>query len=182
MSNASVVQHIITDSKTFRRFFKDKGPFDFALTCQGYPPILLDDEQWLFGEDPAALIRALIGFDRRKMTLKKTEYNKAKKKVLRPDALSPWQITPFVEEWENLDCDLFLPGGHLTLAFFNRAGLDPDSAGPDDVLAAFFTCLERELPRLGYLLLSNNPKDSWVTDLAGYLKEWEEDEADAGLV
>ena len=188
-ADKEVVRQILPNVKDFKAFWKEKGPFRYALTSAEYPPVLLEPEEWIFGRDIADVIKELMQFDQKKMGFVKAPFNPDKKKVLRPENMIPWKIKNFPPEWNHMECRAFVPEGHLTCSVRDQAeemirkGTWPD-AEPEEggkVEAGFFSLLEEELENMGYVLLKpfQNAKSAYIRD---YLEEWEEDEKDAGLM
>ncbi len=181
MTNKLVTRKILTGSKEFKTFWQESDPFKYALTSQDYPPVLLKEEEWLFSNDVVALLKELMQYDAQKMKMVKAPWNPANKAVLRPDDLSAWKIANFPEAWHGASCDIFVPEGHLTCTVLDEV---EDKAGKVDAAMienAFFVCLQSKIEQLGYLLFKpvNGAKRASVQS---YLKEWEADEADAGLL
>ena len=172
---------VLASSKEFRQFWKEKGPFQYALTSREFPPILLEPEEWIFSNDAVLLLKDLMGFDGKKMKIIPAPFNLKKKAVLRPEKLSPWKINHFPEAWNGFECRLFVPEGHLTRDVTDSLEAQEDQADAGAVEAAFFSALVLEIDRLGYLLLKPE-KGSAHASVTAYLDEWEEDEADAGLL
>jgi len=168
-------------SKDFKQFYQDKGPFVYALTSMDFPPVLLAPEEWIFSNDITLLLKELMQFDQHKMKVVQSPFNLENTSILRPDQLSFWKIRHFPEQWDVIDCDLFVPQGHLKLDLFDRIGEDPEKMDPQSVEQAFFQELKICLDQMGYLLLS--PKDtSKYAAIHAYLREWEADEQEAGLL
>lgn len=176
-----VVRKILPGSADFKRFWKEEGPFAFALTSNEYPPILLDEEEWLFSHDLTALLKDLMGFEAQKMKIVKSPFNPDNKNILRPESLSIWKINNFPEEWDALVCTIFVPQGHLTQGFFGLINRDQDSIEPDEVENLFFVSLASCINDLGYELLAPKGK-SKNASIHPYIREWEEDEKDAGIL
>ncbi len=176
----SCVRKILPHAKDFKRFWKDKGPFRYALTSNEYPPVLLAPEQWIFGDDKTQVLKELMGFETSKMTFVPAPFNPNKKSILRPEALCAWKITHFPEAWHTMVCDAFVPEGHLTQAVIEEAtaiGVKADKAG---IETAFFSLMGRQMETMGYVLLEPRGTSTSAA-IADYLAEWEEDDADAGL-
>ncbi|GAB6142674.1 hypothetical protein JCM12294_01110 [Desulfocicer niacini] len=170
----TVVRQILPTLKEFKEVWKNQGPFKYALTSREFPPILLEPEEWLFSQDILALLKELMGWEARKMSVVAAPFNRKKQNILKPDNLSPWKINNFPEEWQGAICDIFTPLGHLTQAVVSD-GADMDKGA---VEAAFFRCLEREINHIGYVLLGpepslGSPDSAFVAD---YVREWEQDE------
>lgn len=181
MNKQGVVRLILAGSREFKEFWQGNGPFKFALTSRDYPPILLDEEEWLFSNDMVALLKELMQFDRQKMKFVKSPFNSANKAVLRPEDLSEWKIVHFPEKWHGLVSDCFVPEGHVTNAVLEKIGKTCDPATAAAVEQAFFVCLKKEIWQLGYLLFKP-VKGAKRAAVQSYLKEWEQDERDAGLL
>lgn len=174
------IRETLPNAKGFKKFWKDRGPFRYALTAADYPPVLLEPEEWLFSNDGVVLLKELMGLSGEKKFVVQAPFNRDKRQVLRPDDMSFWKIRLFPEEWNGLSCGIFVPEGHLTQAVVDRAaelGLKEDS---DGIAAAFFHLLEERIEDLGYILLSPSGKSRWAA-INAYVREWEEDEADAGI-
>lgn len=176
-----VIRENLSNSKAFRQFWKKRGPFAYALTSGEFPPILLDPEEWLFADALEPLLKELMQFDRRCMKLIASPFNAGNRSILRPEELIPWKISKFPEEWNDALCECFMPEGYLTRHVFKGLNDIPDDPGPDAVEKAFFNSLGDCLHQIGYLLFK--PADgSEYADINAYLTEWEEDDADAGLL
>ena len=179
------VRQILPTFNEFKSFWKEKGPFRYALTSLDYPPILLAPEAWIFGNSLVSVLKELMQFDLQKMAFVQAPFNLKNKQILRPESLSPWKITHFPEEWNGFASDIFVPGGHLTGAVTAMAKTLAEAGQAGDEKAgmekAFFMLLEKDLPQMGYQLLS--PRRGLPYAFTGdYLAEWEQDEKDAGLV
>ncbi|SDT84174.1 hypothetical protein [Desulfobacula phenolica] len=181
MSVDSVKREILPHLKDFKAFWKNSGPFKYALTSKDFPPILLEPEEWIFSNDITALLKALMQFDKRKMKIVKAPFNPENKNILRPDRLSSWKINNFPEEWNACVCDVFVPEGHLTQVVLDTIEKDADKIQIKDVEQAFFDCLEICIDQLGYLCLKPQGSSKHAV-LKSCLAEWEEDEQDAGLL
>jgi len=178
-------RQILPGVNDFKKFWKESGPFKYALTSNDFPPVLLAQEEWIFGNDINLLLKELMQFNQKKMAFVHAPFNPGNKNILRPVKLIPWKINHFPEEWNMAACDLFVPEGHLTCLVLDEAeivrGLDGQT-GPvkvhtleglvdkQHVEKAFFNLLEKELEKMGYILLKP------------YLTEWEKDEKEAGLL
>ena len=185
---ATVVRQILPNVKDFKVFWKERGPFRYALTSADFPPVLLEPEEWVFGNEIVAVIKELMQFDKKKMGFVQSPFNPQKKGVLRPENMIPWKIKNFPEEWNHMDCRAFVPEGHLTGSVMDEArdlsekgtwsGSEPGEEGK--VEAGFFSLLEQSLEQMGYVLLKpfQDAKSAFIQE---YLKEWEEDEKDAGI-
>jgi hypothetical protein len=181
-SDRQVIRRILPHSSDFKRFWKDAGPFEFALTSAEYPPVLLAPEEWIFGHTARDVLEALMGFSPGGTRIVRADFNPANTRIIRPGNLIPWKIQPFPEEWNHLPCDFFNPEGHLTLMVEERMNAVP-TPGDDieQVATAFFALLEKHVADLGYVLLKPRGNARYAT-IHDYLAEWEEDEADAGLL
>ncbi len=183
-------RQILPNLKDFIKFWKDRGPFRYALTSNEYPPILLEPEEWIFGNDIHLLLKELMQFDQKKMAFVESPFSPKNKNILRPDDLSPWKISHFPEQWNRVVCDAFVPEGHLTCSVMNAARTleksdrslysQKEPPGKQNVEKAFFNLLEAHLEKMGYLLLIplGNSKYASTKD---YLLAWEADEREAGL-
>ena len=190
------MRQILPNVTDFKIFWKEKGPFRYALTSNEFPPILLEPEEWIFGNDINLLLKELMRFDQNKMTFVQSPFNPKNKNILRPAGLSPWKINHFPEQWNMIVCDAFVPEGHLTCLVTDEArGLkdlegqanpptDPHLGGEidkQDVEKAFFILLEKHIEKMGYLFLKPPGKSKYASTRE-YLLEWEEDEKEAGLL
>ncbi len=184
------VRQILPNVKDFIKFWKEMGPFRYALTSNEFPPMLLEPEEWIFGNDIHLLLKELMQFDQKKMTFVQSPFNPKNKKILRPEGMSPWKITHFPEQWNRVVCDLFVPEGHLTCLVMGTVTLEKSDGsmdrlnelpGKQTIEKAFFNLLEKHLEKMGYLLLTplGNSKYASTKD---YLLEWETDEREAGLL
>lgn len=177
-----VFRQILPHAADFKRFWKEAGPFSFALTSAEFPPVLLEPEEWIFGHTAPDVLMELMGFARRKMAFVKTGFNPHNPDILRPGNLIPWKIRHFPEEWDHMISDFFLPDGHLTRVVAEHIKASPASGDEkQQVTAAFFSLLENHLESMGYLLLKPRGKSRYAV-IEKYLAEWEADEADAGLL
>ena len=188
---------ILPTSGEFKQFWKQQGPFKYALTSAEYPPILLEPEEWLFSNDLADLLKRLMKWNDRKMAIVEAPFNPRKQNVLKPDGLSPWKINHFPEEWERSVCDSFTPVGHLTchvadIASALKKDLDDGSGGESeieghsrfntidiaDIERAFFKSLEADVEKIGYIILKPEPLlgEEDVAYIKDYLDEWQADE------
>ena len=176
----SCTRQILPNVKDFKQFWKDKGPFKYALTSLEYPPVLLEPEEWIFGSDKVAVLRELMQFSKEKMAFVQAPFNPGNRSILRPQDMSPWKINHFPEDWNGIVCTGFVPEGHLTSAVTEEVkhlGLNEDKAG---VEAAFFSLIEQEMETMGYVLIVPKGKSRFASTRA-YLEEWETDEQDAGI-
>jgi len=181
MTGESIKRKILPGSKDFKQFWDEKGPFRYALTSSLFPPVLLEPEEWIFSDDIQALLKALMQFDKRKMRIVKAPFNPENKSILRPEALIPWKINNFPEEWNACVCDIFVPQGHLTRVVIDKMGMIKGKTDPGLVETAFFQCLETRMDQLGYHLLKPQGVSKYAV-IKPYLLEWEKDEKDAGLL
>lgn len=179
-SNQNVHRKILNTSQDFKRYWKTEGPFAYALTSIDYPPVMLDPEEWLFSNDLTALLKVLVQYDPKKMKIVKIPFNPDKTSILRPEKLSFWKINHFPKEWEGVETDYFAPEGHMTLSLFEALGEDPEALYKSDMTAVFFKGLKLSLEQLGYRLLSPRENSKFAA-VHTYLKEWEEDESEAGI-
>ena len=181
MAIESIIRQILPHSKQFKQFWKEKGPFKYALTSNESPPVLLEPEEWIFSDDIKVILKELMQFDKLKMKVVRAQFNPANKSILRPENLSSWKINNFPEQWNAFICDIFVPGGHLTRAVFERIKISEEKIDSKLVETTFFQCLENCIDQLGYLLLKPQVSSKYVA-IKTYLSEWEEDEQDAGLL
>jgi hypothetical protein len=181
MAIESIKREILPNSKQFKQFWKEKGPFKYALTSNEFPPVLLEPEEWIFSDDIQVILKELMQFDKLKMKIVRAPFNPENKSILRPENLSSWKINNFPEEWNAFICDIFVPQGYLTLEVVERIKISEEKIEPKLVETTFFQCLENCIDQLGYLLLKpqGSSKNAAITT---YLSEWEEDEKDAGLL
>jgi len=177
----SINREVLANSKDFKQFWEEKGPFKYALTSCEFPPVLLEPEEWIFSNDLIVLLKALMQFDKRKMKVVKALFNPENRNILRPETLSSWKINNFPEEWDVCACDIFIPKGHLTRAVFDKIVIPEGELESKQVEEAFFQCLEIKIEQIGYLLLKPRGSSKYAT-INKYLAEWEEDEQDAGLL
>ena len=174
-------RQILPNVKDFKEFWKDKGPFKYALTSQEYPPVLLEPEEWIFGNDKVAVLKELMQFSKGKMGFVQAPFNPENRSILRPQDICPWKINHFPEAWNAIVCTAFVPEGHLTSAVTQETsalGLNEDK---DGVESAFFSLVEKEIETMGYILIVPKGK-SRVASTRYYLEEWEADERDAGII
>ncbi len=210
------VRQILPNLRDYKKFWKDKGPFKYALTSSEFPPLLLEPEEWIFGNDITLLLKELMGFYENKMTFVRAPFNRENKSILRPESLSSWKINHFPEQWNVLVSEVFVPEGHLTGLVMEKAKDLMQRSGPassledqnakqnlenngwknngseklgsekqdrekENVETAFFILLEQNLEDMGYVLLKPVGKSKFASANA-YLREWEEDEKEAGLL
>jgi len=181
MTLESTITKILLDSIEFKQFWKEKGPFKYALTSREFPPVLLEPEEWIFSNDMGELLKTLMQFKKRKMKVVKSEFNPENKNILRPEMLSPWKINNFPEEWNSTVCDLFVPEGHLTQKVTDTIESATDKIGAGDVETAFLNCLETRIDQLGYQLIKPGGTSKYAA-VKPYLSEWEKDEKEAGMI
>jgi len=174
-------REILPHSNQFKQFWKENGPFKYALTSSQFPPLLLEPEEWIFSDDIQVILKELMQFDKLKMKIVKAPFNPENKSILRPENLSSWKINNFPEEWNACICDIFVPHGHLTRAVFEGIKISEEKIDPKLVETAFFHCLESCIDQLGYQLLKPRGSSKYAA-ITTYLSEWEEDELDAGLL
>ena len=176
-----IIREILPHSKQFKQFWKEKGPFKYALTSSHFPPVLLEPEEWIFSDDIQVILKELMQFDKLKMKVVKAPFNPENKSILRPENLSSWKINNFPEEWNACICDIFVPQGHLTRAVFEGIKISEEKIEPKMVETIFFQCLENCIDQLGYQLLKPRGSSKYAA-ITTYLSEWEKDEQDAGLL
>ncbi|MDD9301062.1 MAG: hypothetical protein HUK40_01465 [Desulfobacter sp.] len=174
------IRKILPNLKDFKAFWKKEGPFKFALTANEYPPVLLEPEEWIFSNDKIALLKELMQFSKSKMAFVKAPFNPANKAILRPSKICEWKINHFPQEWNSMVCDAFVPEGHLTHAVMEELGAQGGKEDKAGVEAAFFARLEHQLETMGYLWLCPGENSKFAA-VNAYLKEWEQDETEAGL-
>lgn len=177
-----VVRQILPHAADFKRFWKEAGPFAFALTSAEFPPVLLVPEEWIFGHTAEDVLKELMQFNQKKMAFVSAEFNPDNQGILRPENLVSWKIRHFPEEWNHMASDFFIPEGHLTQAVADQAKTLPAQGNEKQrMAAAFFVLLEKNLDAMGYVLLTPRPGSRYAA-IRKYLAEWEEDEAEAGLI
>jgi len=173
---AKTARRILPVSEEFITFWKENGPFRYALSSREFPPVLLEPEEWIFSNDMTELLKELMQWKPGKMKIVQAAFNRKKTDVLKPDALSPWRISNFPEEWEQSICSSFTPKGFLT----ESVELLSSSDNKEAIEKAFFQSLENDIETIGYILLKPEPlisgDDSAFID--DYLKEWIEDESE----
>ncbi|MCF6248874.1 MAG: hypothetical protein L3J69_16180 [Desulfobacula sp.] len=175
-----ITRKVLAGLKEFKTFWQNNGPYRYALTSKEFPPVLLEEEEWIFSNDIVALLKELMQYNQQKMKLIKAPFNLANKSVLRPEELSEWKITNFPEEWNGADCDIFVPQGHLTSKVVHTIDETKKTGDAKNVERSFFICLEQEIEKMGYLLFKPR-QGAKRAAVQTYLKEWEVDESDAGL-
>lgn len=171
---------ILPNVKDFKQFWKDAGPFAFALTSNEYPPVLLEPEEWIFGSEKNEVIKELMQFSQSKMAFVRAPFNPDNKSIFRPEDICAWKITHFPEAWNSIVCDAFVPEGHLTRAVIDEVYATDGEDTEEGVEKAFFSLIGRQLDEMGYVMFGPRGK-SRSAAIQSYLEEWEEDEADAGL-
>jgi len=177
-----VLRQILPHAADFKRFWKQAGPFSFALTSAEFPPVLLAEEEWIFGHTARDVLQELMQFNQHNMAFVPADLHPEKQGILRPENLIPWKIRHFPEEWNHMTTDFFMPRGHLTQAVAEQVGTA--SRQEDQALqvaAAFFVLLEKNLGAMGYVLLKPRAGSKYAA-IRKYLAEWEQDDADAGLI
>jgi len=70
-----IKREILSNSKEFKVFWEEKGPYKYALTSKEFPPVLLKPEEWIFPNDIEALLKTLMQFNQRKMKIVKAPFN-----------------------------------------------------------------------------------------------------------
>lgn len=180
MASAQTIRIILPDSRSFKKFFDSNGPFKFALTSREYPPVLLEEEEWIFSNDLKALFKDLMQFEADKMKFVRTPFDPGSRTVLRPGDMSEWKILNFPEDWNHVQSDFFIPEGHLTVNVLDRLENKTGDTGPGEIEDAFFRCLEMEIEQFGYHLFKPKGKGKRAA-IQEYLKEWMEDDAEAGI-
>ncbi len=168
------------NSIEFKGFWKEIGPFKYALTSMDFPPVMMEQEEWIFSNDMTLLLKNLMQFEVRKMKIVQAAFNPENRRILRPEKLIPWKISNFPEEWNILSCDLFMPEGHLTENVMKRLESDKKKADAKSIESAFFLSLEFSIDRIGYLLFKPESGSKYA-GIQKYLAEWEKDDRDAGV-
>ncbi len=181
MNDTVLIRQILSNSKEFKLFWEKQGPFKFALTSSEFPPVLLEPEEWIFSNNIEVLLKELMQVEKRKMEIIDSPFNPGNKTVLRPEALIPWKIANFPEEWHACVCDCFIPEGHLTRHIFEGLTLPEQKPDQKFVEKAFINCLAGCAGQIGYLLFKPG-ENSRYADIKEYLTEWEEDDQDAGVI
>ncbi|MBF0211322.1 MAG: hypothetical protein HQK68_10605 [Desulfamplus sp.] len=184
------IRRILPQIKDFKSFWKKQGPFKYALTSSEFPPILLEPEEWIFSDDIILLLKDLMQWDLRGISIVNAPFNRNKKATLKPESLIPWKIENFPQEWEGAGCNTFTPVGYLTESV---AAIASDSVSLDDlgevllnsstIESAFFKSLEADIDKIGYVLLKPEPmlESGDVAYIKDYLDEWQDDEDDSTL-
>ena len=179
MENKRVVRRVLPHVHDFKTVWKKEGPFPYALTSSVFPFVLLEEEEWIFSDDFVLLLKELMQWDRRKMKMIKAPVAQRTNEEIRFDRLSPWRIKNFPEEWADRVCDFFTPSGQIAQKVIPENGEDT----PEKIETCFFDYLKKRVHDIGYILLEPapgiDPDAAYVQD---YVKEWEDDEKDAGLI
>lgn len=179
MRNKKVLRRVLPHVNDFKAVWKNEGPFRYALTSSVFPFVLLEEEEWIFADDFVLLLKELMQWDSRKMKMIKAPVAEKTNEAIRFDRLSRWRIQNFPEEWADLLCDFFTPSGQIAEKVLPENGVEK----PGEMEACFFAYLKERLHDIGYLLLAPapgiDPDQAYVKD---YVKEWEDDERDAGLI
>ncbi len=176
-----IQREILLNSREFKGFWKEKGPFKFALTSMDFPPVLLEPEEWIFSNDKILLLKELMQFEQKKMKVVQAAFNPENSKILRPDNLIAWKINNFPEEWNALVCDFFVPEGHLTLAVMDKVSSKKKKVDANTIEAAFFHCLENSIEQIGYLLFKPETGSKYA-GIKKFLLDWEHDDREAGVL
>ena len=177
-----VLRQILPHAADFKQFWKQAGPFAFALTSAEFPPVLLAEEEWIFGHTARDVLKELMQFNQKNMAFVPADFNPDNQGILRPENLIPWKIRHFPEEWNHMSTDFFVPRGHLTQAVADQIkGASGQEEKAREVGSAFFFLLEKNLEAMGYVLLKPRAGSRYAA-IRKYLAEWEQDDADAGLV
>ncbi|SLM33257.1 conserved hypothetical protein [Desulfamplus magnetovallimortis] len=196
-----IIRKVLVTSSEFKKFWKQHGPFRYALTSAEYPPVMIEPEEWIFSDNIISLVKALMQWDERKMKIVHAPFNRKKRNVLKPELLVPWKINNFPIEWECAVCKSFTPVGHLTesvleiaeamkvddSSIFSGSNGDVQRDGAEfdvdekRIEKAFFASIEKELPTIGYVLLKPDHirgavDHAYIND---YMEEWVADEKDA---
>jgi len=180
MAVESATRKVLVSVKEFKTFWQKSEPYRYALTSSEFPPVLLKEEEWIFSNDIAVLLKELMQYNQQKMKIKKAPFNLANKSILRPNELSEWKITNFPEAWNRMASDLFVPEGHLTSRVILTLKNSGETIAANHGEHAFFNCLEQDIESMGYVLFKPR-KGAKRAAVQSYLKEWEDDESDAGL-
>jgi len=176
-----IQREILINSDEFKGFWKEKGPFKFALTSMGFPPLLLEPEEWIFSNNIILLFKDLMQFEQKKMKIVQAAFNRENKNILRPEKIIAWKLNNFPEEWNSLTCDFFVPEGHLTLAVMENVKNNQDKLDANTVETAFFQCLENSIEQMGYLLFKPESGSKYA-GIKKYLSEWELDDKESGIL
>ncbi len=176
-----IQRQILSSFKEFKGFWKEKGPFKFALTSMDFPPVLLEPEEWIFSNDIKMLLKDLMQFNQRKMKIVQAAFNPENKNILRPEKLIAWKINNFPEEWNALVSDAFVPQGHLTMTVADKVKNNEEKANAGNIESAFFQCLEGSIETIGYQLFKPGSGSKYAA-VQKYLSEWERDDNDAWLL
>lgn len=169
-----IVRKILPEVGGFRSFWKNSGPFKYALTSREFPPVLIEPDEWIFADDVTVLLKELMQWKNRKMKIVQAPFSKKRTDILKPEELIPWRINNFPEEWAVAVCDSFTPKGYFTEHVLSKSL----SWGKDDIEKAFFKSLANDINTIGYSLLKPEPSSgsgeyAFVNE---YLTEWQEDE------
>ena len=175
------VRQVLPGSNDFKKFWKEKGPFKYALTSDDYPPVLMEPEEWIFSNDLIQMLKAVMNYNERKMKVVRAPFNPKNKSILRPEKLSTWKINNFPEEWNCFENDIFVPEGHLTRHIFEKHKLDETELDAVTVEKLFFDSLQQKIELFGYHLFKPEGK-SKNASIQKYVSEWEADEKEAGLL
>ena len=179
MRNNTVVRRVLPHVNDFKAVWKDEGPFRYALTSSVFPFVLLKEEEWIFADDSVLLLKELMQWDNRKMKMVKAPVAEKTNEAIRFDRLSRWRIQNFPEEWADLLCDFFTPSGQIAEKVLPENGVER----PEEMETFFFAYLGKRIHDIGYLLLEPAPgMDPDAAYVEDYVKEWEDDERDAGLI
>ncbi len=181
MNETILIRQILSNSKDFKLFWKNQGPFKYALTSSEFPPVLLEPEEWIFSNEMMTILKALMQYEKRKMEIIQMPFNPMNTSILRPEDMIPWKISHFPEEWNDFICDCFIPEGHLTRHIFEGLFLPKEKPDQEYVEKAFFHCLGEHMEQMGYILFKPRG-NSKTADIQTYLEEWEEDDQDSGLL
>lgn len=173
---AIVIRRVISTTGEFMRFWESEGPFRFVLASREFPPVLLEPEEWLFANDLSAILKTLMGWEEKKMKIVAAPFSEKRKDPFRPEAIAKWRIDNFPEEWAGWDSGAFTLAGHLT----SRVTAAAEGETPEGLAEAFFMELGDGIDEIGYALFETK-KETFGDALTAYLKEWKEDEEDAGI-
>ncbi|MFO7751987.1 MAG: hypothetical protein R6V41_02575 [Desulfobacteraceae bacterium] len=179
MQERRLIRRVLPHVYDFKTVWKKEGPFRYALTSSDFPFVLLEEEEWIFADDPVVLLKELMQWDRRKMKMVKAPVAEKTNQAIRFERLSRWRIKNFPEEWAPLINDMFTPSGQVAEKVVPADGMETQ----ENMEKSFFDHLGQKIHEIGYILLEPvaaiDPDAAHVED---YLKEWEEDERDAGLI
>ncbi|MBF0201662.1 MAG: hypothetical protein HQK66_10185 [Desulfamplus sp.] len=198
----SPIRCLLPFSNDFKKFWKSKGPYRYALTSSEFPPTLLEPEEWIFADNAVDILKSLMQWEERGMAIVPAPFNRRKKRVFKPDILAPWKIENFPDEWKNSICKTFTPVGHLTVHVMDIAASRPrggDSAAwgshtdhynlvdmdyvyndidAGSVEKAFFASLEAEIDSIGYTMLKSDQfkgEESKGDESCAFIKEYLEE-------